>query len=276
MQRPVQAEQRSARWQNSAFGWCEREEQKRHDLVCPAARRIRKTISTQIMHRWLGLAEPAGWRAPCCDGGQCAHREVHGGGGSGVPRCKSGAAYLAGKGHVRVNGKDRRASRRLQVRPGGRTQCDVIWAAGSADSRTVENLYHAQQARSGRDSTCADDKGRATGRCIIRAILTAASIPSAGWISRPRGSCCSANDGELANKLTHPSHGVAKRYYCCRRTAMVSPEVRSRSSKRACFIEERQDGARPHQSHEGGAPEPDGAHHHGHPRGAQPAGAPHV
>ena len=133
------------------------------------------------------------------------------------------------KGHVKVNGKTI-YDPATQVEPAA----DVVEVYGRRAEIPDAKIYIMLNKPLGCVSTCADDKGRKTVLDYVRDI-DCRIYPIGRLDFTTEGLLLLTNDGELANKLTHPSHEVAKRSYCVV-NSMVSPEDVEKLQK-GVFIE---------------------------------------
>lgn len=124
---------------------------------------------------------------------------------------------LIRKGVVRVNGRfvyDPATS----VDPA----IDQVYVSGRRIQIPDEKIYIMLNKPVGCVSTCSDDKGRRTVLDYIKGI-DQRIYPIGRLDFTTEGLLLLTNDGELANKLTHPSHEVSKRYYVVV-DSFVSPE----------------------------------------------------
>ena len=133
------------------------------------------------------------------------------------------------KGHVKVNGKTI-YDPATQVEPAA----DVVEVYGRRAEIPDAKIYIMLNKPLGCVSTCADDKGRKTVLDYV-CDIDYRIYPIGRLDFTTEGLLLLTNDGELANKLTHPSHEVAKRYYCVV-NSMVSPEDVEKLQK-GVFIE---------------------------------------
>lgn len=123
-------------------------------------------------------------------------------------RRKSEELILEGK--VKVNGAYVEPDDLgMQVDP----QRDVVTVRGKRVSLQEQKVYIMLNKPLGCVSTCHDDKGRATVLDYIKGV-DARIYPVGRLDFTTEGLLLLTNDGELANKLTHPSHEVSKRYFC--------------------------------------------------------------
>ncbi len=114
---------------------------------------------------------------------------------------------LIKKGRVKMNGKFVYQPATL-VNP----EKDQVYVSGRKISLPSEKIYLLLNKPMGCVSTCSDDKGRRTVLDYIKGIdQRIYPIGRLDFITE--GLLLLTNDGELANKLTHPSHEVTKRYY---------------------------------------------------------------
>ena len=133
------------------------------------------------------------------------------------------------KGHVKVNGRTI-YDPATQVEPAA----DVVEVYGRRVEIPDAKIYIMLNKPLGCVSTCSDDKGRKTVLDYVRDI-DYRIYPIGRLDFTTEGLLLLTNDGELANKLTHPSHEVAKRYYCVV-NSMVSPDDVEKLQK-GVFIE---------------------------------------
>ena len=133
------------------------------------------------------------------------------------------------KGHVKVNG-------RTIYDPATRVEpaADVVEVYGRRVEIPDAKIYIMLNKPLGCVSTCSDDKGRKTVLDYVRDI-DYRIYPIGRLDFTTEGLLLLTNDGELANKLTHPSHEVAKRYYGVG-NSMVAPDDVEKLQK-GVFIE---------------------------------------
>lgn len=131
---------------------------------------------------------------------------------------------------VKVNGKTV-SELGLQVDP----EQDQVTYLGRVLQISQERIYIMLNKPVGCVSTCSDDKGRATVLDYIRDI-DCRIYPVGRLDFTTEGLLLLTNDGELANKLTHPSHEVGKRYYVVV-DSYVSPDEIDKLQK-GVFLEE--------------------------------------
>ena len=124
---------------------------------------------------------------------------------------------LIRKGVVRVNG-------RFVYDPATNVdpEIDQIYVSGRKIQIPDEKIYIMLNKPVGCVSTCSDDKGRRTVLDYVKGI-DQRIYPIGRLDFTTEGLLLLTNDGELANKLTHPSHEVSKRYYVVV-DSFVSPE----------------------------------------------------
>ncbi|MGI8845676.1 MAG: pseudouridine synthase [Thermoleophilaceae bacterium] len=143
------------------------------------------------------------------------------------------AKYLA---HAGV--ASRRASERLiadgRVRVGGETVSDPARDVEEASGVEVDGEpvapepreVHALHKPAGVVSTAADTHGR---RTVVELVASPRRLYPVGRLDADTtGLILLTNDGELAERLTHPRYGVEKVYRCSVRPAEVSAEAVSR------------------------------------------------
>ncbi|MEI3416055.1 MAG: pseudouridine synthase [Christensenellaceae bacterium] len=124
---------------------------------------------------------------------------------------------LIKKGIVKVNG-------RFVYDPATNVdpEVDQVYVSGQKIRIPDEKIYIMLNKPVGCVSTCADDKGRRTVLDYVKGI-DQRIYPIGRLDFTTEGLLLLTNDGELANKLTHPSHEVSKRYYVVV-DSYVSPE----------------------------------------------------
>jgi len=136
---------------------------------------------------------------------------------------------LIAQGRVTVNGNTLREPG-TQVDP----QEDVI----AVDRKRVELpdqlVYIMLNKPVGVVSTCTDDKGRKTVLDCITGV-SARLFPVGRLDFTTEGLLLLTNDGELTQRLTHPSHQVTKRYYCVVDSQMMDEDIRQ--LEKGVFIE---------------------------------------
>ena len=111
------------------------------------------------------------------------------------------------KGVVRVNGRFV-YDPATNVNP----EIDEIYVSGRKIRIPDEKIYIMLNKPVGCVSTCHDDKGRRTVLDYVKGI-DQRIYPIGRLDFTTEGLLLLTNDGELANKLMHPSHEVTKRYY---------------------------------------------------------------
>ena len=114
---------------------------------------------------------------------------------------------LIRKGVVRVNGRFV-YDPATNVNP----EIDEIYVSGRKIRIPDEKIYIMLNKPVGCVSTCHDDKGRRTVLDYVKGI-DQRIYPIGRLDFTTEGLLLLTNDGELANKLMHPSHEVTKRYY---------------------------------------------------------------
>ena len=124
---------------------------------------------------------------------------------------------LIKKGIVKVNG-------RFVYDPATNVdpEVDQVYVSGQKIRIPDEKIYIMLNKPVSCVSTCADDKGRRTVLDYVKGI-DQRIYPIGRLDFTTEGLLLLTNDGELANKLTHPSHEVSKRYYVVV-DSYVSPE----------------------------------------------------
>lgn len=142
-------------------------------------------------------------------------------------RRKSEELILEGK--VSVNGKiiDELG---MQIDP----EKDVIKVGSKRVKAPEEKVYIMLNKPVGCVSTCSDDKGRDTVLDYVKDIK--ARIYPVGRLDfTTEGLLLLTNDGELANKLTHPRHEVGKRYLTIVNDVVTADDVKK--LEKGVFIE---------------------------------------
>ncbi len=124
---------------------------------------------------------------------------------------------LIRKGMVKVNGSYV-YNPATNVNP----EIDQIYVSGRKIQIPDEKIYIMLNKPLDCVSTCADDKGRRTVLDYIKGI-DQRIYPIGRLDFTTEGLLLLTNDGDLANKLMHPSHEVSKRYYVVV-DSYVSPE----------------------------------------------------
>lgn len=110
-------------------------------------------------------------------------------------------------GQVKVNGNTV-SELGMQIDP----ELDRVTVKGRTVELSEKRIYIMLNKPVGCVSTCADDKGRATVLDYIKGV-DCRIYPVGRLDFTTEGLLLLTNDGELANKLMHPSHEVSKRYY---------------------------------------------------------------
>lgn len=105
---------------------------------------------------------------------------------------------------------------------------DVVYVQGKKLKAIKEKIYIMLNKPSGCVSTCSDDKGRETVLDYVRDIKERI-YPIGRLDFNSEGLLLLTNDGELANKLTHPSHEVTKRYYTVIDSSLTEDDVQKLS-----------------------------------------------
>lgn len=133
------------------------------------------------------------------------------------------------KGRVRINGIP-------VLQPG--VQVDEEHDAVTVDGRRIsiakDRIYIMLNKPVGCVSTCHDDRDRMTVLDCIKGI-DARLYPVGRLDFTTEGLLILTNDGDLANRLTHPSHQVGKRYYAVVDSFVSSADVKK--LERGIFIE---------------------------------------
>ena len=117
-----------------------------------------------------------------------------------------GKIILEGK--VKVNGSVLNELGR-QIDP----EKDIVVVSGKRITLPREHVYIMLNKPVGCVSTCDDDRGRRTVLDCLKGV-DARVFPVGRLDFNTEGLLLLTNDGEVANKLTHPSREVTKRYYC--------------------------------------------------------------
>ena len=133
------------------------------------------------------------------------------------------------KGYVKVNGKAIH-----DPATGVDPQHDIVEVYGKQVEIPQEKVYLMLNKPVGCVSTCSDEKGRKTVLDYVKDIHVRV-YPVGRLDFTTEGLLLLTNDGELANKLMHPSHEVAKRYFCVV-NSMVSAQDAEKLQK-GVFIE---------------------------------------
>ena len=142
-------------------------------------------------------------------------------------RRKSEELILQGK--VRVNG-NKVTKLGLNIDPA----CDRIEFEGKPVRSLEQKIYIMFNKPVGCVSTCHDDKGRKTVLDYIKGI-DSRIYPVGRLDFTTEGLLLLTNDGELAYKLTHPRHGVEKRYYAVANSMLTPEDVKN--LERGVFID---------------------------------------
>lgn len=118
----------------------------------------------------------------------------------------------------------------LQVDP----QTDVIKVGNKRITEPEEKVYLMLNKPVGCVSTCSDEKGRQTVLDYVPDVKQ--RIYPVGRLDfTTEGLLILTNDGELANKLTHPSHEIGKRYLVIVRGLVTADDVKK--LEKGLFIE---------------------------------------
>jgi len=142
-------------------------------------------------------------------------------------RRKSEELIAAGK--VRLNGA-------LVTEPGTQIdpQRDEVSVSGRRVSAPEEKVYIMLNKPVGCVSTCTDDRGRTTVLDYISGV-DARIYPVGRLDFTTEGLLLLTNDGELAYRLTHPSHEVPKRYFAVVDSLLTAPQAQE--LEKGVFIE---------------------------------------
>lgn len=142
-------------------------------------------------------------------------------------RRKSEELIAAGK--VRLNGA-------LVTEPGTQIdpQRDEVSVSGRRVSAPEEKVYIMLNKPVGCVSTCTDDRGRTTVLDYISGV-DARIYPVGRLDFTTEGLLLLTNDGELAYRLTHPSHEVPKRYFAVVDSLLTTPQAQE--LEKGVFIE---------------------------------------
>lgn len=132
------------------------------------------------------------------------------------------------KGYVKVNGKAIH-----DPATGVDPQHDIVEVYGKQIEIPQEKVYLMLNKPVGCVSTCSDEKGRKTVLDYVKDIHVRV-YPVGRLDFTTEGLLLLTNDGELANKLMHPSHEVAKRYFCVV-NSMVSAQDAEKLQKGVLF-----------------------------------------
>lgn len=112
---------------------------------------------------------------------------------------------LVAKGAVRVNGEVARLGRRIDP------ELDRVTVNGIPVSVDENLVYYLLNKPAGVVSTAADTHGR---RTVVELVPAAPRVFPVGRLDADsEGLLILTNDGDLANRLTHPSHEVEKEYF---------------------------------------------------------------
>ena len=133
------------------------------------------------------------------------------------------------EGAVKVNGKTV-TELGLQIDP----ERDSVYLRGRRLTLPENKVYIMLNKPVGCVSTCHDEKGRRTVLDCVQGV-DARIFPVGRLDFTTEGLLLLTNDGELANKLTHPRHEITKRYYAVV-DSYVTPE-QIRELERGVFIE---------------------------------------
>lgn len=119
------------------------------------------------------------------------------------------AEVLIGKGRVEVNGKIVK-TQGVRVNP----NADVIRVDGVRINVNEEHEYFLLNKPRGMQSTMSDDMGRpCVGDLVLEKTMAGQRLFHVGRLDADtEGLLIFTNDGELANRLTHPKYEVAKTY----------------------------------------------------------------
>ena len=132
-------------------------------------------------------------------------------------------------GKVAVNGQIVREPG-TQINP----DTDVVKVFGKAIRLPEEHIYIMLNKPLGCVSTCSDDRGRTTVLDYVKGV--AGRIYPVGRLDfTTEGLLLLTNDGQLANKLTHPSHEITKRYFAVIDSFVSEGDVRK--LEKGVFIE---------------------------------------
>ncbi|THV41388.1 rRNA pseudouridine synthase [Glycomyces buryatensis] len=115
------------------------------------------------------------------------------------------AEDLIARGKVKVNGEPARLGQRVD------TAKDIIHVSGKRVITDVDKVYYAINKPRGIISTMEDDEGRPSLAEIAKGIDE--RVFHVGRLDTDsEGLLLLTNDGELANRIMHPSHGLPKVY----------------------------------------------------------------
>jgi 23S rRNA pseudouridine2605 synthase len=130
------------------------------------------------------------------------------------------AEELISRGKVKVNGEPARLGQRVDPAK------DIIHVSGKRVATDVDTVYFAINKPRGIISTMDDEEGRPSLSSIAKGIDQ--RVFHVGRLDTDsEGLLLLTNDGDLANRLTHPSYGVAKTYLA-EVPGPVPPAVRRR------------------------------------------------
>ena len=117
------------------------------------------------------------------------------------------AADLVKGGQIKVNG-------RVELNPGYEVQKeDVVLHKGKKLMRERKLVYILMNKPKNVVTTTSDEKARKTVLDIVQNKVKERIYPVGRLDRNTTGLLLLTNDGDLAKKLTHPSHGVKKRYH---------------------------------------------------------------
>ncbi len=134
----------------------------------------------------------------------------------GIMSRRSAEAEIIG-GNVKINGAV--ASLGDKIDP----ETDVVeWNGRVIENVTLHRTYIILNKPLGYVTTMADEKGRKTAAELVRDVNTRV-YPVGRLDMYSEGLLLFTDDGELANKMTHPSHGIPK-IYVVKVKGCVSPE----------------------------------------------------
>ena len=125
---------------------------------------------------------------------------------------------LIAAGRVTVNGEVADLGRRVEV------ERDRVEVDGAPVGTRPDLVYYLLNKPAGVVTTAADTHGRAT---VVELVPIEPRVFPVGRLDLDsEGLLLLTNDGELANLLTHPSHGVEKEYLVNTRGALTAGQVR--------------------------------------------------